>query len=238
MTFDEQQLQEVKQEAGLKETGRIEAFSDGVFAIAITLLVLDLRLPSGETALSDQALTAALLSLWPQYLAFVVSFAFIGIMWINHHRLFNYITRSDTKLMILNLLLLMGTVVLPFPTSVLSAHLGESEGGHTAALIYNALFVLIAVCFNLLWRYASSQNRLLASNADQSGPASITRQYWFGPVGYTVAFLLAFFSPFASLLADILIALFFVLPGLNLGSRESADPSHQASATGREQNQL
>lgn len=200
-------------EGGVKETGRVEAFSDGVFAIAITLLVLDLRLPAGITPeASEAAVWQGLLDLWPEYLAFLISFAFIGVMWINHHRLFTHIARIDTPLMLLNLLLLLGVTVLPFPTGVLSEHLGH-PGGTPAALVYNGLFVAIAIFFNALWRYASSGHRLLDPDADPVAVDKITRQYVFGPIFYLVAFLAAFVSPELSLFISLLLALFFALPG-------------------------
>jgi uncharacterized membrane protein len=138
------------------ETARIEAFSDGVFAIAITLLVLELKIPSpGSTSLG-----VALARQWPSYVSFVISFAFIGIMWINHHRLFNHITRSDNVLMVLNLALLFGVTAVPFPTAVLAAHLGHRDQ-KTAAILFNATYVVIAIIFNVLWRYATKGGRLL-----------------------------------------------------------------------------
>ena len=109
-----------------KETARIEAFSDGVFAIAITLLILEIRVPTAENDLAAQ-----LLKQWPSYVAFVLSFAFIGIMWINHHRLFTHIRRSNNTLMVLNLTLLLGVTAVPYPTAVLAQHLGRS-GQRTA----------------------------------------------------------------------------------------------------------
>ena len=103
-----------------KETARIEAFSDGVFAIAITLLILEIKIPgAGSADLSRQ-----LLRQWPSYVAFVISFAFIGIMWINHHRLFTHIKRANNVLLFLNLLLLLGVCAVPFPTAVLAQHFG------------------------------------------------------------------------------------------------------------------
>ncbi len=197
--------------ADLKETGRIEAFSDGVFAIAITLLVLDLRLPGDTTDFSEQALRDALGNLWPTYLAFGISFAFIGIMWINHHRLFTQIARADNSLLIYNLLLLGGVTLVPFPTALVADHLGH-PGATVAALIYSGLFVGIAVFFNLLWRHASAGNRLLNRNADPESVARITRQYMFGPILYLAAFALAFVSVELSLLLSLLLALFFALP--------------------------
>lgn len=198
-----------------KETGRIEAFSDGVLAIAITLLVLDLRLPTGVEVNSDAELFSQLLNLWPEYMAFVISFAFIGIMWINHHRLFVLIKRTDTLLMILNLLLLFGVIVLPFPTHVLADQLGR-PGERAAALVYGGLFIAIAIFFNALWRYAASNNRLLDRGADPTAVRKITQQYSYGPLMYLVAFLLAFVNVQLFLLAQILLALFFAVPGPTL----------------------
>src|SRR5690348_10117444 len=104
------------QEADARETARIEAFSDGVFAVAATLLVLDLKVP--HDAAGGQGLVRALAGEWPAYLAFVTSFAFIGIMWINHHRLFTLIRRSDNLLLVFNGLLLLGVTFVPFATAV------------------------------------------------------------------------------------------------------------------------
>ena len=116
------------------ETGRVEAFSDGVFAIAITLLILEIKIPKP----SDGALANQLLRQWPSYFAFLISFAFIGVMWINHHRLFTHIKRCNNTLMILNLLLLLGVTIVPFPTAVLATHIGFADQ-RTAALLYNGV---------------------------------------------------------------------------------------------------
>jgi uncharacterized membrane protein len=102
-----------------KETGRIEAFSDGVFAIAITLLVLEIKVPSHETAESS-GLTSALFALYPSYLAFLASFATILVMWVNHHRIFNLIRRSDRAFLYWNGLLLLLISFVPFPTALLA----------------------------------------------------------------------------------------------------------------------
>ena len=103
------------------ESRRAEAFSDGVFAIAITLLVLDLRLPGAGP--EHHTLIYQLLHDWPQYFAYVVSFLTIGIMWMNHHTIFAHITRVDRPLLVINLLLLMAVVAIPFPTSLVAEHL-------------------------------------------------------------------------------------------------------------------
>jgi len=191
-----------------KETARIEAFSDGVFAIAITLLILEIKVP--QEAGSEETLTKALARQWPSYVAFLSSFATIGIMWINHHRLFTHIRRIDHGLLVLNSLLLLAVVVVPFPTALLAAHWG-GPGERVAAIVYSGLFVVVAVFFNLLWRYAAGGNRLLRKNAAADVKA-ITRQYSFGPLLYLLCLGLAFVSVVASVAGAIALAIFFALP--------------------------
>ena len=147
------------------DTARIEAFSDGVFAIAITLLVLDLKVP--RELHEGQTLTSALAHQWPAYVAFVTSFLTILVMWINHHRMFTLIGRADDRLLIFNGLLLLGITVVPFPTSLVAEYLGH-DGQRTAALVYNGTFIAIAICFNLLWHCAASNSRLLDNDASPS----------------------------------------------------------------------
>lgn len=193
-----------------RETGRVEAFSDGVFAIAITLLVLDLRLPPGLE--NDAAVLEGLWDLWPKYVAFFASFAVIGITWLNHHRLFTIIGRANTPLLLLNLLLLMTISLVPFPTGIVAEYL-DAPGGETAAVLaYNGLFIAISIAFNLLLRYAVGNSRLLSPDADLVAVRKVTQQYLFGPVFYMVALVLAFFSPALSLAVDIGLAIFFALP--------------------------
>ena len=190
------------------ETSRVEAFSDGVFAIAITLLILEIKIPpagSGE-------LYGELLKQWASYFSFLISFAFIGIMWINHHRLFRHIARSDDALLILNLLLLLGVVVVPFPTAVLAAHLGHADQ-RAALILYNAAYVFIAVCFNLLWRHAcSGKRRLLATDVNSASVQKISRQYALGPALYLICLGLSWLSAGASLGLNFALACFFALP--------------------------
>jgi uncharacterized membrane protein len=200
-----------------KETGRVEAFSDGVFAVAITLLVLNIHglpSPSGGSAiiLSDNDFLRIILrNQWPTYLAFVTSFATIGVMWMNHHRLFTHIKRVDTSLFALNLLLLLVIVFIPFPTALLASYITHPEF-HYAALLYSATDILLAISFNLLWRYASHKNRLLDDNVDQEAVKAITNQYRYGPFFYTATFILALIYVPASVVLTLLLALFFALP--------------------------
>jgi uncharacterized membrane protein len=194
------------------ETARIEAFSDGVFAIAITLLILEIKTPPAGSG----QLSALLIRQWPYYVSFLVSFAFIGIMWINHHRLFTYVRRSDNVLLILNLLLLLGVTAVPFPTAVLAAHLGQPDA-RTATLLYSGTYFIIAIFFNVLWRYATSgKHRLLAADVDANAVKQITGQYSFGPLLYLICLALAWVSVPASLVLNVVLAGFFALPPASL----------------------
>jgi uncharacterized membrane protein len=189
------------------ETTRVEFFSDAVFAIAITLLILDLKVPPRE-----ERLVAALFHQWPSYVAFLVSFANIGIMWINHHRMFTYIKRSNDVLLLLNLLLLLGVTVIPFPTATLAEHM-RSPDQRIAALIYNATFVYIAMAFNGLWRYAAGHHLLYEGK--RAPVFSKFNRRALAPVLYLICFIIAWFDARASIMTNAAIAAFFALaPGL------------------------
>ena len=206
--------------AEARETARIEAFSDGVFAVAATLLVLDLKVP--HDAVGGPGLVRALAAQWPAYLAFVTSFAFIGIMWINHHRLFTLIKRSDNLLLVFNGLLLLGVTVVPFVTALLAEYIPR-EGAYVAAAVYSGTYTVVAVFFNLLWHHASRQKRLLDRKADPGMIEAISRGYLFGPPLYFVTFVLAFVSVPASLAVNLALAIFFALPSQNpLVNRKAA----------------
>lgn len=200
------------QTAAARETARIEAFSDGIFAIAATLLVLDLKVP--HDAAGGPGLLRALATQWPSYVAFATSFAFIGIMWINHHRLFTLIRRSDNLLLVFNGLLLLGVTFVPFPTALLAEYIPR-DGGQVAAAVYSGTYTVLAIFFNLLWHHASRENRLLDRNADPAMIEAITRGYRFGPLLYFVSFVLAFVSVPASLVMNLALAIFFALPSQN-----------------------
>ena len=193
-----------------KETGRIEAFSDGVFAVAITLLVLDLHVPAFDH-LPPGRLGAALLALWPTAAAYTVSFVTILIMWMNHHRLFEQIQRKDHALMLLNGLLLMLVTLIPFPTSLVAAYL-QTPYAKTALAVYCGLNFGMAAAFNLLWNHAAHEGRLLADDHDQRRVRHITAQYRLGPILYIATFALAFVSTAACCLAVAALAVFFALP--------------------------
>ncbi len=196
-----------------KETGRLEAFSDGVFAIAITLLVLDIKVPKLSELSGSGGLLATLLKQWPMFLAYLTSFATILVMWVNHHKLFNHIRRTNDTFLFLNGLLLLFVTFVPFPTALVSAYLRHPEA-RTAAAVYAGTYEAIAIAFNLLWNYASAGRRLLDPRANLDKVRAITRQYRVGPISYLVAFVLAFVSVPASLGLCLLLALFFAFTGL------------------------
>jgi TMEM175 potassium channel family protein len=190
------------------ETNRIEAFSDGVFAIAITLLILEIKVPM---QVGPGHLAGALLSEWPSFLAFLASFFTIGVMWMNHHRLFNLIRAADDTLMGLNLLLLLGVTWIPFPTAVLAAHLKISSNDRVAGVLYSASFFAMAIVFQVLWHYAIRTPGAIAREKEEE-TRHITRQYIWGPLFYVVAILIALASGTACLVWSLLVAIYFALP--------------------------
>lgn len=192
----------------LRDTNRLEAFSDGVMAIAITLLILDVRLPND---LEPGNLLRQVLLLWPSYLAYLTSFLVILIMWINHHNMFRLIGRVDTPFLMLNGLLLMMITFLNFPT-MLVARFIQTDGARTAMIVYGLTSFLIAVLFNGMWYYAAGGGgRLLKESASPALVAGINRSYRFGPLLYLVCVILALFIPEASLALVVGLAIFFAV---------------------------
>jgi uncharacterized membrane protein len=189
------------------DTSRIEAFSDGVFAIAITLLVIEIGVPHVE----GTTLLGALVEQWPSYLGYVISFLQIGVIWANHHNRFRFIVRSDHVLLFLNILFLMCVAFIPFPTALLADYLQGTERS-TAGAIYAGTLALTAVFFTLLWLYAAANYRLVDRNLDPSLLRAMTRRFVAGMVAYLVTFLLAFVNVTASLFLIVVLALLFVLP--------------------------
>ncbi|GHO69305.1 DUF1211 domain-containing membrane protein [Ktedonobacter sp. SOSP1-52] len=208
-----------------KETSRVEAFSDGVFAIAITLLILDVT--SAFSDASKLQLFDLLRQQWTVLLAFLLSFATIGIMWLNHHRLFTLIVRADHNLLVLNLLLLLAATVVPFPTALLGRYgvdVANNEANFKqATILYNGVFLFVALGYHLLWLYATYKGRLLSPNVNMEAVRRIDRQYLLGPLFYTIAFALAFVNPWISLAVNTLLAIFFLLPGIALSTSQKPE---------------
>jgi uncharacterized membrane protein len=196
------------------DTGRFETYSDGVFAIAATLLVLSFSVTSGIDA---PPLGHQLLHLWPSYLAYATSFLTIGIIWMNHHYCVETIARADRTLMFLNLLLLLTVAFLPFPTRLVADYL-QKDGEQAAVYVYDATFVLMAVIYNVWWRYASNGRRLIAEAVPDSALRAINRAFAPGIPMYAIAFLVAIWSPLASVGINLAIAVFY-LPSAALFDR-------------------
>jgi uncharacterized membrane protein len=207
------------------ETARVEAFSDGVFAIAVTLLILSVGIdtaPHGDlgTYLVDQ---------WPAYVAYAVSFVTIGIMWVNHHLLFHLFARVDRPLLLLNLLLLMLIAFVPFPTRVAAQFARSDADRREAALLYGITLTITAILFFTIWLYGS--RRLLSPDADPRLVSGITRSYLPGTPLYGGATLLAFASSIASLAMFAAIALFYALSAALFGR---SDPTVVRTASSGE----
>jgi uncharacterized membrane protein len=197
------------------ETSRAQAFSDGVFAIAITLLILNVTLHrSGGTLGHD------LLDLWPSYFAYAISFLTIGIMWVNHHTIFRHIERVDRVFLLLNLMLLMCIAFVPFPTGVAARFARSDEDRQAAALLYGITLTITAVFFISLWLYASRRGRLLAPHADRREVSGITRSYIPGAPMYATATLVAFVDSRASLILFAVITVFYALSSSLFGREE------------------
>jgi uncharacterized membrane protein len=194
-------------------TTRLEAFSDGVFAIAITLLVLEIRLPPASEIEHAGGLSAALLALWPSYAGYVVSFVTVGIMWANHHELIRLVSRADQGLIVWNLLLLMAISFTPFPTAVMAEHLPQPGWDRNVAVaFYCGSFTLTALFYNLLWRNVSRGRRLIHAHVSDERVRAITRAYAPGTFIYGTATAVAFVSVPAALAIVAGLALFFILP--------------------------
>lgn len=195
-----------------REPGRVEAFSDAVFAIAITLMILELDVPAVEELESSSSLTQALVDLWPSYVGYLVSFLVIGILWINHHNVFKFFRGVDHWLLTINLVLLLCISFIPFPTALLAEHISNEEE-RTAALFYSLSFFVTSLVFFALWRYPTRYAPwLLEPGAKADVVASITRRYLMGPPAYLLAAAVSWFLPTVGLLILALIALLYLSP--------------------------
>jgi uncharacterized membrane protein len=189
------------------ETSRLETFADGVFAIAITLLVLGIRVPDPGEPLVD-----ALVKQAPEFLAYVVSFLTIGIMWVQHHRLFTLIRRSNSTFAMINVIFLMFVAFVPFPTAVLAQRIGSSVDALPATLLYGGTMAGTAVMFNVIWRYAASRGGHLLDPALAEPGRAAARGYQYGVPIYLLITAVAIVSPLLSLIGFGLFAAYWALP--------------------------
>jgi len=190
---------------------RLEAFSDGVFAIAITLLVLEIRVPSADQLTDPAELVKALGALWPSYVGYLVSFVTIGIIWANHHNLFRLVARVSHGLVLANLLLLLTVGFVPFPTALLAATL-ETPSAQIGVVVYAATFTAVAIAFNVLWYEIRTRPGVLRADVEAWSIAAISRSYRLGPPGYMLAFVGALINPALGMAVIVVLTLLYLLP--------------------------
>jgi uncharacterized membrane protein len=191
------------------DTRRLESFSDGVFAIAITLLVLEIHVPEG----AGDHLAHDLAAQWPSYLAYVVSFSVIGIIWMNHHAIVDHLKVADRPFLSLNLFLLLWVGLIPWPTQMVAQYMREGgDGERVAALVYSGTMTMMGVSFGLLWSYASRDRRLLGSDLSDAEIAHRTRRFTAGAPIYAASIVVALFSAPASIAIIAALAVYYAVP--------------------------
>jgi len=195
------------------KTGRVEAFSDGVFAVAITVLVFGLQLPDVSGEAHPPSLAWQLLHAWPQYFAYVVSFLTIGIMWMNHHTALAHVMRVDRPLLVLNLLLLMGVVAIPFPTELVAKHLHDS-GGTAAALAYGLVMIVISIGFAGVWLYVVAHGDKVGARVPPDTLRKSVPGFTWGLLAYAAGTAIALWSATAALVIFGLLAIYYLFEHL------------------------
>lgn len=205
------------------DSSRVEAFSDGVFAIAITLLVLDLIVPGHEEA-HEIGLAAALAAEWPSYFAYLVSFLVIGIIWINHHTMFAMVDRVDRRVLFVNLLLLLTISVIPFPTRLLAEYLLDGDAG-VAAAVYSATMFAMGLAFAALWLSITRDARLLQTPIDSAVRRAALRRFGAGGL-FTIA--LSFVSAIATLAVHAALGIYYCFDQLSPARRPAENAGDEA----------
>lgn len=198
-----------------KSTKRIEALSDGIFAIAMTLLVLDIKVPEADGPL---ALLQALGRQWPQYLAFVVGFFTLLVCWINHHYMFEHIARSDGTLLLLNGFKALVVSFTPFVTALLSSYI-ETDARQIAVGVYTANFFLMGLTMTGIWCYAQAKG--FTRGSDPAILRAATRYYAFTPVMAGAIFLVSFLSVWVSLAIFLLMFALYAFPSRTVSALAS-----------------
>jgi TMEM175 potassium channel family protein len=186
---------------------RLETFSDGVLAIVITLLALELRPPEVE---AGQTLAQALWEQWPSYLAYVLAFAQIGVIWLNHHRLFEQVRVVDGKLLLLNLNLLMWISLIPFPTALVAEHLRSGgEATSTAVAVFSGVLFLMSIGFTALYAWITHDDRLVHALPPRHVVIAARVRFGLGLAAYGAAVGLAFVVPYAALAMHAVFAAYY-----------------------------
>jgi uncharacterized membrane protein len=183
----------------LQDASRMEAFSDGVFGFAVTLIILGIRVPHIGEGRDGNVLWKSLLELWPSFLALVLSFVTVFIMWMNHHVMFKCLRGIDARIVIANGLLLLLVMMVPFPTALIAEYL-TSPGASTACAVYSAFFILVNAAFILLWHSATKNGRKLKPEVSPKFVNTITKNLYIGLSVYVIATMAALLLPALSIL--------------------------------------
>jgi uncharacterized membrane protein len=194
------------------DSRRCESFSDGVFAVAITVLVFNLLTVADKTA--GDLTGRTFLSYWPAYFAYVVSFLTIGIMWLNHHTMLSAVSRVDRVVLVLNLLLLMGVVAIPFPTALIADHLNNGSAGKVATVTYGLVMIAIGFGYGSMWIYLAAHQQELGARRRVRTPRLSTVRFTAGNAGYITGTVIAFFAPVAALVIYGLLAVYYLFQHL------------------------
>jgi uncharacterized membrane protein len=190
------------------DSRRSESFSDGVFAVAITILVFNLLPIADKTAAHLSWRTLG--HYWPAYFAYVVSFLTIGIMWLNHHTMLSQVSNVDRPVLVLNLFLLMGVVAIPFPTALVADHLNNLEGGRVAAVTYGIVMMAISIGYGSSWIYIAAHQQALGARRRVRVPSLSTVRFTAGNAGYIAGTLIALASPVTALTIFGLLAVYYL----------------------------
>jgi uncharacterized membrane protein len=192
-------------------TSRLEAFSDGVFAIAITLLIIEIKVPSHDD-LKNQSLMHYIWQQWPKYFAYILSFVIIGIYWANHHYLFKLFKKTNHVFNLLNVFFLMTIAFLPYPTGVLGDYIITAEHAKPAVTFYAFAIWLPAFAWLLIWLYARHQRRIVDHKLTPRFVTALTWQYYLSNIFYISALIVSFFSAALSITICVGLTLLYLLP--------------------------
>ncbi len=190
-------------------TTRIETLGDGVFAIAMTLLILEIRIPVLDPRSASAELPSALYALWPRFLCYVISFVTLGVYWVAHHLHFYTIQRADRMLLWINVVFLMTIGFVPFSTALIGAYVHE----RIPVILYGANMIAASLALQWHWSYATHNHRLVSANVDPALVRSVTQVILVGPLVYLIAIALSWFSTGLSIAAYLLVNLLYIVPG-------------------------
>ncbi|RAG86913.1 DUF1211 domain-containing protein [Streptacidiphilus pinicola] len=206
----------------MNESGRVEAFSDGIFAIAITLLVLQLTVVNPSQVTTSKDAWSQLGHLWTAYDAYLVSFLVIGIMWLNHHTVFSYVARVDRGLLVINLVLLLVVAALPFPTALVSDWLNQPGPAEVAVAVFSCFMVVHALAFQSLWWWLTRTGHLFDRRVDVEAARQTRRRFALGTVVYPILVGLSFVSPVLTLGLHFALAVYYAFNQLPIPLKPDA----------------